>query len=102
MASWLAIWSKADPGEVGEHDLRYRPHAHYRRADRGADDCLFRDRRVPHPLRAETLEEPDSRLEYPSRRTDVLAEEDHFGIGLELVGYRLGYCLSASELGHQI
>ena len=53
--------------EVGEHDLGDRPHPGHRGAHRGADDGLLGDRRVPDPLGAELLEQPDGRLEHARR-----------------------------------
>ena len=44
--------------EVGEHQLRHRPHAGQRRADRRADNGLLRDGRVPDPVPAELRELP--------------------------------------------
>src|SRR6185437_17161837 len=44
-------------GEIGEAHLDHRPRADERRADGGAEDRRFRDRRVDDARRAELLDE---------------------------------------------
>ena len=83
--------------EVGEHDLRDRPHPGHRRAHGGADDGLLGDRGVPHPLRAELLEQPDGRLEHALGRADVLAEADHRRVAAHLARDALGDRLAVGD-----
>ena len=51
--------------EIDELDFTDRPHAHVRRADRGADDRRFRDRRVDDARLAELSCSPSVTLKAP-------------------------------------
>ena len=72
--------------EIREHDLGDRAQPGHRRAHRGADDRLLRDRRVPHAIGAEAFRQPDRRLEDAARRGDVFAEQHDGRIAFHLLG----------------
>src|SRR6185295_1493691 len=72
--------------EVREHDLRDRPHPCHRGAERGADDGLLRDRRVPDALWAELGAKPGRRFEDSFGGTDVLPEAHDARVATHLAG----------------
>src|SRR5690606_7555489 len=61
---------------------------------------LLRDGGVPHPLRAELLEQPDGGLEHPFRGADVLPEAHHGGVAPHLAGDALGDRLPVRHVRH--
>src|ERR1700722_3266878 len=71
--------------EVREHDLRDRPQSRHGRANCGAEDRLFGDRRVPYAPLSELLIKTNCRLEYAAGLADVLAKEDHAFVALHLL-----------------
>ena len=77
------------PHEVPEHDLDHRPHPGRGGPEGGAGERQLGDRRVEDPLGPEPLLQPRGDREHASRGADVLAEKDHGGIALELLGERL-------------
>jgi hypothetical protein len=62
--------------EVRELQLDDRPLALPRRADRGSDEALLRDRRVEDALVAELLPQPLRDAERAAEVADVLAEQE--------------------------
>jgi hypothetical protein len=72
----------ADADEVHDHQLGHRSEAGDGGAHRGADDGRLGDRRVADPVGPEGGREPLGDLGDPTGRVgQVLAEEDHVGVG---------------------
>jgi hypothetical protein len=69
-----------------------------------SEDRLLTDGRVPHPLRAELLQQADGGLEDPAGRGHVLAEEDHPVVPAHLLrdpaGHRLAVCDHSHDNSH--
>ena len=76
VAALFTIWSRREQAEVDRHDLDDRPHAAERRADAGADEGRFRQRRVADALGAELLEQPVAHGEGAAVAADVLAHQE--------------------------
>src|SRR5262245_1648516 len=72
--------------ESGELHLVDRPQPQQTRADGGADDRRFRDRRVHYPPTAEPVEQPGSDFESTPVNTDLFTEEENVRIALHLLG----------------
>ena len=70
----------------------------HRRADRGADDRLLRERRIEDALRAEPLLQPLGRLEGAAVDADVLAEDEDAFVALHLLEERLADRLEVEDL----
>ena len=77
-----------DTCKVREHDLADGPQARHCGTQHGADDRLFGDRCVSDPLAAESGKEALGGLEHAAGRADILADQHHLGIDLELVSER--------------
>src|SRR5215207_7680976 len=75
--------------EIDELDLAHRAHAHVRRTDGGADDCLLRNRRIHDPLLAVLLDQPLGDLERAAIRADILAHHEYALISRHLLEQRL-------------
>src|SRR5207248_5930148 len=76
------------------------PQAGDRGSERAADDRLLRDRRVAHAARSEAVEEAGSCLEDAARDADVLAEQEHPLVPLELLAERPDHAFAVGELRH--
>jgi hypothetical protein len=57
--------------KIGKHNLGNRPHADQGRAEPGPDDGLFRDGRIPHPLRAKLFVQAGADAKYAAKQADV-------------------------------
>ena len=68
---------EGEQAEVDRHHLDDRTHPPHRRADAGADEGGFGERRVAHPLGTELLEQPMAHGVDASVPADVLAHEEH-------------------------
>ena len=79
-----------------------RPHAHERRADRGADDRRLGDRRVDDPLLAELVVQPFGDLERAAVGADVLADDEDALVALHLLGERLADRFEIGDDRHQV
>src|SRR4029077_15472321 len=88
--------------EVAEHDLGDRAQAGHGGAHGGTEDGLLADRRVPHPPRAELLQQADGGLEHPARRRHVLAEEHYPVIAPHLLRDPPGDRLAVGDDAHVI
>ena len=83
-AAWLTIWSAATQHEVHEHQVDDRAQPGDRGADAEADDRLLADRRVDDPALAELALQAVERVEHAAVRADVLAGDEHVGVGRHL------------------
>src|SRR2546430_953117 len=92
----------ADGKEVAEHDLGDRAQAGHGGTHGGAEDGLLADGRVPHPLRAELLQQADGGLEHPARRRHVLTEEHHRIVAPHLLRDAAGDRLAIGDDAHVI
>ncbi len=72
-----------EQAEVDRHDLDDRSHAAERRADAGADERRFRERRVADALGPELLEQALAHGEAAAVAADVLAHEKDARIALQ-------------------
>ena len=86
--------------EVGELHLGDGPHAHQRRADRGADDAGLGDRRVHDALLAELFEHAVGDLECAAVDADVFAEDEHAFVALHLFPDSLADRFNVGGEGH--
>src|SRR3954454_14001335 len=75
--------------EVPEHDLEHGPQPGDRRAVGGAGERQLGDRRVEDAVGAEALLQAARYGEHAPGQRDVLAEEDHALVALELLGERV-------------
>ena len=88
-----------EAAEVNEHDLGHRAHPDQRRAGRGADDRVLRDRRVADPLRPELVEQGAGDAERAPVLADVLAQQEHALVADHLLAERLADGLLVRHLG---
>ena len=89
------------PHEVTEHDFDDGSQSGRRGAVGGAGERQLGDRRVEHALGPEPLEKLGGDLEDTARGGHVLAEEDHRGIALELLGERVADGISKLQRAHR-
>ena len=83
---------ETDRNEVREHDLGNRLQPGHGRAHGGSHDRLFRDRRIAHAQRAESIEESRlSGFEDAAGFAYILAQEDHIGVALHLLRNAAGH-----------
>jgi hypothetical protein len=68
--------------------LDHRPKAEHGRSDRGADDDLFRDRRIDHAVRPELIEKSVRHAIRAAEFTDVLADQVDGIVALHLFAKR--------------
>ena len=76
--------------EVHEHQVDDRPQAGDGGTDAKADDRLLADRRVDGPALAELFLDSVEGVEHPAVGADVLAGDEHVGIGIHLQAHGLG------------
>src|SRR5205823_694013 len=86
--------------EVRELHLRYRAHAHERRARAAADDRGLGERRVDDAPGAELLLEAERDLEGAAIDADVLADHEHALVAAHLHAKPIGDRLQICHLGH--
>src|SRR5205823_12368384 len=88
--------------EVRELHLRYRAHAHERRAGAAADDGGLGERRVDHAPRAELLLEAERDLERAAVDADVLADQEDALVASHLGAQPVRNCLQIGKFGHYL
>ena len=86
--------------EVGELDLRHRPQAVDRGADRDADDHRLGQRRVQHAVAAELVVQPVGGEEDAALLAHVLAQHDDRVVAAHLLCERRANRLDAGHDGH--
>ena len=86
--------------EVREHDLDDGPQARDRASVRSAGQGELRDRRVDHTMGAVLLEQPGRDREDTAGHGDVLADEHHALVALQLLVERLPQGVTELELRH--
>src|SRR5690625_4188582 len=86
--------------EVQGHELDDRSQTHHRRADPDAGEAVLGDRRVPHSLRAEFVEQTFGDLVGPTESADLLAQQQHSLIPGHLRSQTVFESLPKSHLGH--
>ncbi len=89
-----------DDREVDRHDLDDGSQAQHRGTDRSADESLFGDRGVTHPLGTELGEQAGGDLVGTFEDADLLAHEEDVGIAKELRAQRVVQRLAISDEGH--
>ena len=72
--------------EIDELHFADRSHAHERRADRGAQNGGFGDRRVTHALGSEALQQALGHAECAAEHANILADNEH----PRVFGHQLG------------
>ena len=87
--------------EAVELDLAHRPVAAQREPDRGADDAGLGERRVHHAGFAEVLLQPVGDPEHPAQLADVLAHDEHLGVGFQGLAQALVERFGQREHGHR-
>ena len=75
--------------EIAELEFVDRPHAGQRRADREPRAAEFGDRRVEHAVGAVALDKVARHLERAAVEADVLAHQEHAGVGVHRQRQRL-------------
>src|SRR6476469_6443681 len=75
----------ADAGEVGEHDFADRAQAGYGRPQHRPHDRPLGDRPVSYAPAPQALVQTYRSLEHTAGRADVLADEHHVRVVLELI-----------------
>ena len=86
--------------EVLVHDLDDGPHALHRGPDARSDDRDLGDRRVPHALGAELVEEPLRDRHRAAHLGDVLAHEEHVLVLAQRAGERVANGFPIRGLRH--
>ena len=100
LAIWLATMSQQTAKKSANMISAIGRRPGHRRAHRCAEDRLLRDRRVAHALRAESLEQPDRRLEHAARTADILTEEDHVRVAFHLLRDRASNRVAIGQFRH--
>jgi hypothetical protein len=92
---------EGDEHEVDRHHLRHRAQPGHGGADGGADDHLFGNGCVQHPLFTEFFHQPTGDLEGPVVEPDVLAEEEDVLVAFHLLPERLVESVAHGGNSHQ-
>jgi len=86
--------------EIHRHQFDDRPHAGHRRADAGAGEPGFRERRIANPLRPEFGEQPVAHRVAAAVAADVLTHQKNALVALDRVAQRLLNRFAVSHLNH--